>query len=236
MRPKNVILKIINIQKSYLVYIGSIQSTTPTKKINMTTYFENETVEFHFFYVLNTHFKFCVNQMLFTIWFINLFVMHNFRIHKLLIFWKFWGFFFMKGFKVCNIYCTSMFLYIISIIFLIIKKKLVLFFNGRSIDISGWDPEVQVTESSTNCACFVRPCVLSHHQIAVVRPQLSCLSHCWKLSTPSYYIKLSSLWPIFPVPFCNDTTHVWLFFKSKPHTFTNRVINDLSSFYGIDSS
>ena len=67
MRPKNVILKIINIQKSYLIYIGSIWSTTTTKKINMTTYFENETVEFHFFYVLNTHFKFCVNQMLFTI-------------------------------------------------------------------------------------------------------------------------------------------------------------------------
>ena len=49
MRPKNVILKIINIQKSYLVIIDSIQSTTPTKKINMTTYFKNETVEFHFF-------------------------------------------------------------------------------------------------------------------------------------------------------------------------------------------
>ena len=67
MRPKNVIFKIINIQKSYLVYIGSIRSTTPTKKINMTTYFENLTLNFMFFYVLKTHVKFHVNQMLFTI-------------------------------------------------------------------------------------------------------------------------------------------------------------------------
>ena len=31
--------------------------TTPTKKINMTTYFENLTIELHVFYVLKTHIK-----------------------------------------------------------------------------------------------------------------------------------------------------------------------------------
>ena len=39
----------------------------------MTIYFEKLTVELYFFYVLNTHIKFRVNQMLFTIRFINLF-------------------------------------------------------------------------------------------------------------------------------------------------------------------
>ena len=38
------------------------------KKINKTTYFENVTVRLYVFYVLiNTHVKFCVNQILFTI-------------------------------------------------------------------------------------------------------------------------------------------------------------------------
>ena len=37
------------------------------KKTNMTTYFENLTVRLHNIYVLNTHFKFFTNRMLFTI-------------------------------------------------------------------------------------------------------------------------------------------------------------------------
>ena len=38
-----------------------------TQKINITAYFENLTLELHVFYVLNTHVKFCVKQILFTI-------------------------------------------------------------------------------------------------------------------------------------------------------------------------
>ena len=54
--------------------------TTPTKKIKITIYFENLTVRLHFLYVLNTHIKFRVNQMLFIIQSINLIFMHNFRL------------------------------------------------------------------------------------------------------------------------------------------------------------
>ena len=56
--------------------------TTPTKKINMVTYFNNLTVELHVFYVLNTHIKFYINWILFTIQLINLFFMHNFRLQN----------------------------------------------------------------------------------------------------------------------------------------------------------
>jgi len=51
----------------------------------MTIYFENITVEFYVLYVLKTYIKFHVNQMLFTIWSINLFFMYNFRLQKLKI-------------------------------------------------------------------------------------------------------------------------------------------------------
>ena len=44
--------------------------------------FENQTIEFHVFYILNMHIKFCLNQILFTI---NLFFIHNFRLQKLKI-------------------------------------------------------------------------------------------------------------------------------------------------------
>ena len=40
----------------------------------MTTFFENLTIELHVLYILNTHVKFCVNWMLFTISSINLFL------------------------------------------------------------------------------------------------------------------------------------------------------------------
>ena len=45
--------------------------------------FENITVKFYVLYVLNTHVKFCLNWMLFTIQSIKLFSMHNFRSQKL---------------------------------------------------------------------------------------------------------------------------------------------------------
>ena len=67
------------------------------------TYFKNLIIELHVFYVLNTHVKFFVNWMLFIIWSINLFFIHNFIIQKtwnlnvwliswLLIFYFFWKF------------------------------------------------------------------------------------------------------------------------------------------------
>ena len=43
-------------------------------KINITTYFENLTVELYFLYALNTHVKFCINWILFTIWSISLYL------------------------------------------------------------------------------------------------------------------------------------------------------------------
>ena len=46
----------------------------------MTIYFENLTIELHILYVLNKHVKFHINQILFSIRFINLFFMHNFKL------------------------------------------------------------------------------------------------------------------------------------------------------------
>ena len=44
--------------------------------------FENRIVKLQILYILNTYVKFCSNRMLFTIWSINLFFMHNFRKKK----------------------------------------------------------------------------------------------------------------------------------------------------------
>ena len=51
--------------------------------IPTTTYFENLTIELHVLYVLKTHVKFHVNQMLFIIRFINLFFKYKFILQKL---------------------------------------------------------------------------------------------------------------------------------------------------------
>ena len=48
----------------------------------MTTYLENLTIELHVFYVVNIHIKFHVYRMLFTIRFINLLFIHNFKLQK----------------------------------------------------------------------------------------------------------------------------------------------------------
>ena len=50
------------------------------KKINITIYFKNLTIELHIRYVLNTHVKFCVNQILFIICSISLYIMHYFKL------------------------------------------------------------------------------------------------------------------------------------------------------------
>jgi len=60
--------------------VEAIGYNSHKKKINMTTYFENIIVELHTFYVCNTHVKFYVNWILFTIWSLNLFFMHNFKL------------------------------------------------------------------------------------------------------------------------------------------------------------
>ena len=52
------------------------------EKISMFIYFENLFVEVLVLYVLNIHIKFHVNQTLFTIQSINLFLIHNFRLQK----------------------------------------------------------------------------------------------------------------------------------------------------------
>ena len=44
--------------------------------------FEDLTVKFHVLYVLNMHIKFLSNWILFTIWSVNLFFIHNFRSQK----------------------------------------------------------------------------------------------------------------------------------------------------------
>ena len=58
-------------------------ATTPTEKIGMFIYFESLFARVLVLYVLNMHIKFHVNKTLFTIWSINLFLMHNFRLQKL---------------------------------------------------------------------------------------------------------------------------------------------------------
>ena len=54
----------------------------PIKEIHMSIYFNNLTIWLYVLYVINKHIKFCVNQMLFTIWSINLFFMYNFRLQN----------------------------------------------------------------------------------------------------------------------------------------------------------
>ena len=49
----------------------------------MITYFENLIVELYIFCVLNIYIKFYDNRILFTIRFINLFYMYNFKLQKL---------------------------------------------------------------------------------------------------------------------------------------------------------
>ena len=58
----------VSLNFSYIIFLG----------VN----FENLTVEFHILYVINMHIKFHLNQILFTIWLINLFFIYNFRLQK----------------------------------------------------------------------------------------------------------------------------------------------------------
>ena len=60
-------------------------ATSPTKKINIATYFENLTVKLHVLYIFNMHVKFISNWILFIIQLVNLFFIHNLRLQKLKI-------------------------------------------------------------------------------------------------------------------------------------------------------
>ena len=59
------------------------KATTLVNIIIITKYFENLTVRLHILYALNIYVKFCDNQILFTILFIRLYFMHNFKLQKL---------------------------------------------------------------------------------------------------------------------------------------------------------
>ena len=54
-----------NLRTKFSKKIG--YSLTLLNKINITIYFENLTVKLHVLYTHNTHIKFCVNRILFTI-------------------------------------------------------------------------------------------------------------------------------------------------------------------------
>ena len=58
--------------------ISYSKATTLVNKINITTYFENLTVELYVLYALNIHVKFSVNRISFTILSISLYFMHKF--------------------------------------------------------------------------------------------------------------------------------------------------------------
>ena len=49
----------------------------------MNLYFENFAIRLHVLYILNMHVNFHINQMLFTIQFINSSFMHYFKLQKL---------------------------------------------------------------------------------------------------------------------------------------------------------
>ena len=61
-----------NLSTKLVVFLGY-----NLNKINITIYFKNLTVELHVLYTLNIRVKFCANQILFTVWFINLYLFIN---------------------------------------------------------------------------------------------------------------------------------------------------------------
>ena len=67
-----------NLSTKLVVFLGY-----NLNKINITIYFKNLTVELHVLYTLNTHVKFYVNWILFTVWFINLYFINNFILQNL---------------------------------------------------------------------------------------------------------------------------------------------------------
>ena len=74
-----------DIVRTYNVMVRFSKGQSLTTKLvvglnyNLTTYFRNLTVELHILYALNTHVKFCVHLILFTIRLCSYF-MQNFKL------------------------------------------------------------------------------------------------------------------------------------------------------------
>ena len=66
---KSIIMSSINCLKDKIQLQNwlNLKATNSLNKINITTYFENLIIELYVLYALNTHVKFCVNRILFTI-------------------------------------------------------------------------------------------------------------------------------------------------------------------------
>ena len=66
---KSIIMSSINCLKDKIQLQNwlNLKATNSLNKINITTYFENLIIELYVPYALNTHVKFCVNRILFTI-------------------------------------------------------------------------------------------------------------------------------------------------------------------------
>ena len=73
----------------YCTGLTGPRSHTPwawvAKRVPTTVYFKNLTNELLVIYALNTHVKSCANWILFTILFISLYFMYNFKLQKLAI-------------------------------------------------------------------------------------------------------------------------------------------------------
>ena len=60
-----------------------LSNVIPSNNLLLNSYFENLTVGLHVLYIFNMHAKFYTNQMLFTIRFINSYLMQYFKLQKL---------------------------------------------------------------------------------------------------------------------------------------------------------
>ena len=70
--------------KNYFAIVFSLFSFQQNKLyLNGPYIFWKSNNWLHVFYILNTHAQFCDNRILFTIWCINLFLIHNFKLQKL---------------------------------------------------------------------------------------------------------------------------------------------------------
>ena len=58
----------------------TLNNATPSNNLLLSSYFKNLTIGLHVLYVFNMHANFYINQMLFTIQFINLYFMQYFKI------------------------------------------------------------------------------------------------------------------------------------------------------------
>ena len=78
-----IMLKIKDETNIY-IYIYRVEfNTTLPNNLLLNLYFENLTIELYILYVFNMHANFYINQVLFTIQFINSYFMQYFKLQKL---------------------------------------------------------------------------------------------------------------------------------------------------------